>query len=79
MVRDDRALTTSEFVLFQSWDELGSVSRDAAVRKAQGELDRHDAERANLPSPVEAHFDEALREVEALAKKRPTKRRKGGG
>jgi hypothetical protein len=57
----------------------GSVSHDAAVRKAEGELDRHDAERAKLPSAVEGHFEEAVREVEALAKRRPTKRKKGGG
>jgi hypothetical protein len=51
----------------------GSVSREAAVQKAQRELDLHDAERARLPSPAEAHFEEAVREVQALAKKRPAR------
>jgi hypothetical protein len=52
---------------------VGSVSHEVAVQKAQRELDLYDAERARLPSPAEAHFEEAVREVQALAKKRPTR------
>lgn len=51
-------------------DHAGSVSHDEAVEKAQQQLARYDAERAELPSPVEAHFEEAGREVESLAKTR---------
>jgi len=60
----------------------GSVSREAAVQKAQRELDLYDAERAELASPAETHFEEAVREVAALAKQRPSRRpaaKKGGG
>ena len=51
----------------------GSVSRESAAQQAQRELDRYDAERAKLPSPAEAHFEDAVREVQALAKKRPAR------
>jgi hypothetical protein len=54
----------------------GSVSHEAAVQKAEHELERYEAERARLPSPVEVHFDKAVREVEVVAKRRPAKRRK---
>jgi hypothetical protein len=53
----------------------GAVSHEAALRKATDELDRHDAARAKLPAPVDAHFEEAARALEALAKRRRPKRR----
>jgi hypothetical protein len=52
----------------------GELAPEATVRKF-----RTVRTEGNVPSAVEGHFDEAVREVEALAKKRPTKRRKGGG
>ncbi len=62
-------------------DHAGSVSHEEAVQKAEQQLERYDADRASLPSPVEADFEEAVREVEALAKvrKRPTPKKRGGG
>ncbi len=49
----------------------GKVSHDAAVTKAELEYDRFSAERAALTSPVEKHFDEAVRDVKQLEKGRP--------
>lgn len=49
----------------------GAVSHDDAVRKAELEYDRFAAARAALPSPVERHFEEAVREVKQLEKKHP--------
>ncbi|HSN97770.1 MAG TPA: virulence RhuM family protein [Candidatus Nanopelagicales bacterium] len=48
----------------------GKVSHDDAILKATVEYDRFTAPRAALPSPVERHFEEAVREVKQLAKKR---------
>jgi hypothetical protein len=48
----------------------GKVSHEAATAKAELEYDRFAAERAALPSPVENHFEEAVRDVKQLAKKR---------
>ena len=53
----------------------GAVSHDDALRKAELEYDTFAEARAALPSPVERHFDEAIREVKRLEKKRPP----GGG
>jgi hypothetical protein len=52
----------------------GELAPEATVRKF-----RTVRTEGNVPSAVEGLFDEAVREVDALAKKRPTKRRKGGG
>ena len=70
-------------------DHTGSITHADAVEKAQRELDRYNADRAKLPTPVDQAFDAAAREVEALAKKRavttgaagkrPTARRPRGG
>jgi hypothetical protein len=49
----------------------GKVSHDAAVAKAEIEYTRFAAQRAALPSPVERDFEEAVREVKAIEKKRP--------
>jgi hypothetical protein len=50
----------------------GKVSHEAAVSRAELEYDRFATARAALPSSVERHFDEALREVKRLVKKRPS-------
>lgn len=54
----------------------GTVSRETAVAKAEHEYARFSTQRASLPSPIEAHFSEAIREVRQLEKKR-TSRPKG--
>lgn len=48
----------------------GKVSREAAVVKAELEYDRFVGQRAAMPSLVEVHFEEAIREVKQLEKKR---------
>jgi hypothetical protein len=47
----------------------GKVSHEIAVAKAELQYDRFAATRAALPSPVEKHFEEAVRDVKRLAKK----------
>ena len=71
----DDFLRLSERKILQ---HAGKVSHDDAVAKAELEYDRFAAQRAALPSPAEKHFDEAVREVKQLEKKRPPtgKRRK---
>lgn len=67
-----------EYLKLASRDVLrgaGSVSHEDAIEKAQREFDAFSTVRANLPSPVEAHFEEAVREVETLAKRRPRRGR----
>ena len=49
----------------------GKVSHEDAVAKAELEYERFSAQHAALPSPAEKHFEEALREVKQLEKKRP--------
>lgn len=48
----------------------GTVSHDAAQAKAEQEYERFDMERAALPAAVEKHFEEAIRDVKQLEKKR---------
>jgi len=48
----------------------GRVSHEDAVAKAEREYDRFSAQRAALPSPVEKHFEEAVRDVKQLERKR---------
>lgn len=55
----------------------GSISHEAAVTKAEREYERFSADRAALPSPVERHFDEAVREVKRLEKGRLPGRGRG--
>lgn len=54
----------------------GTVSRAAAVAKAELEYDRFSAQRAMMPSRVEADFEEAVREIKQLEKKRSGGRRR---
>ena len=53
----------------------GSVSHQAALDKAQREFELFARTRAELPSLVEDHFATAVRDVTALAKRRPRKPR----
>lgn len=53
----------------------GRVSHEAAIAKAELEYDHFSSRRAALPSPVEAHFEEALRDVKQLERTRSTLRR----
>jgi hypothetical protein len=57
-------------------DHTGAITHADAVEKAQQQLDRYNAERAKLPTPVDEAFETAAREIEALAKQRaaPAKR-----
>jgi len=60
----------------------GSVSREAALAKAQAEYARYHALEASSPSPVEEHFQKAVEEVRRLEqakgrkKQRPAPRKK---
>ena len=51
-------------------EHTGAITHADAVEKAQRELDKYNAERAKLATPVDEAFDSAAREIEALAKKR---------
>ena len=53
----------------------GKISHGIALAKAELEYDRFASKRAELPSVVEKHFEEAVREVQKVEKKRPTKKR----
>ncbi|HOI36480.1 MAG TPA: virulence RhuM family protein [Bacillota bacterium] len=55
----------------------GKITHDEAVAKAEQEYDRFAAARVALPTAVEKHFEQAMREVKQLEqKRRPAK--KGG-
>ncbi len=49
----------------------GKVSHEDAISKAELEYDRFAAARTALPSPAEKAFEEVVREVKQLEKKRP--------
>jgi hypothetical protein len=49
----------------------GNVSHAAAAAKAEREYERFSEQRAMMPSRVEAHFEEAVREIKQIEKKRP--------
>jgi hypothetical protein len=59
----------------------GSISHDAAQAKAEEEYAHFAKARAELPAPVEKHFEEAIRDVKKLEKAREAlpARRKGKG
>lgn len=60
----------------------GKVSHDDALAKAEGEYEKYRAKRAALPSPVERHFDEAVKEVRQLEQPKAPKKpraKKGRG
>lgn len=63
----DQYLTLAERAVL---DHPSAITHDDAAAKARQQLDRYDAERARLPSLVEAHFDDVVREVAVLARQR---------
>ena len=54
-------------------DHAGKVSHQAAVAQAELEYERFAAHRAALPSPVEAHFEEAVQQAKQIATRRPAR------
>ena len=53
-----------------SLEHAAALSHAQAVEKAQRELDKYNAERAKLPTPIDEAFDAAARQIEALARTR---------
>jgi hypothetical protein len=51
----------------------GTVSHEDAVAKAEFEYDRFAARRRALPSSVESHFEDAVREVKNLEEQHPSR------
>ena len=51
----------------------GDVSHDDALAKAQLEYEKWRTQQAALPSPVEDHFDEAVKEIKRLEQTPPPK------
>jgi hypothetical protein len=49
----------------------GTVSHDDAIARAEFEYDRFASDRAALPAPVEAHFEDAVKNVKRLETSRP--------
>lgn len=58
----------------------GNVSHDEAVAKAESEYERFNAKRRMLPSPVERHFDEAIKNIKQIDKQHShhTKKKNNG-
>jgi hypothetical protein len=54
-------------------EHAGKVSHEAAVAKAELEYERFAAQRAALPSPVEAHFEEAVQQAKQIQIRRPAR------
>jgi hypothetical protein len=55
-------------------DRPVGLTHAEAVEKAQQELDKYNAERAKLATPVDVAFEAAAKEIEAMAKKRLPKK-----
>ena len=55
----------------------GKVTHDAAVAKAEREYQQFAAAHADLPTPVEKHFEEAVRAMKQLEDARTSRRPKG--
>jgi hypothetical protein len=55
----------------------GTVSHDQALKKAQLEFDKYRQTLINAKSPVEEHFDAAVKQVKVLARSKPAPK-KGG-
>jgi hypothetical protein len=51
--------------------QAGRISHEVAVARAESEYDRFAANRATLPTPVDLHFAEAVRQIDRLDKIRP--------
>jgi hypothetical protein len=72
----DWILKLDDFLRLSERDVLqnaGTVSREEAAAKAEREYARFSAHRATLPSPVEEHFSEAIREVRRIEKQRASR------
>jgi hypothetical protein len=60
-------------------NHAGSIKHEEALARAEAEYKRFASERAELPSPVEAHFEEAIREVKRVETRRKAGPPKGKG
>ena len=54
----------------------GKISHDDALARAEDEYEKYRTTRASLPSPVERHFDEAVKELKRLDGKPPAAAKK---
>lgn len=57
----------------------GSISHAEAVQKAELEVETFMAGHRSLPSPVEKHFDDAVKSVKQLERRRREKPKGPGG
>jgi len=60
-------------------NHAGSISAEAARKHAVAELERWRTERTALPEPVDADFEEAIRETRAIEENRPNRERNEDG
>ncbi len=60
-------------------DHTGSVSHEEALKKAEIEFEKYRQQLLNDPSPVERHFEEAVKKVKELEQERPKVEGKGRG
>ena len=60
-------------------DHTGSVSHEDALKKAEIELEKYRQQLLNEPSPVERHFEEAVKKVKAMELQRSKLEKKGRG
>lgn len=56
----------------------GKVSHDQALKKAQVEFEKYRQTLLNAKSPVEAHFEEAVKQLKALERSKLTTKKNGG-
>lgn len=57
----------------------GMMSSDEAKEKARLEYDKFRTAQASLPQPVDTHFDEAIKNIKKIEKKRPAKKKSKAG
>ena len=55
----------------------GTVSHDKAMQKAQIEFDKYRQTLINAKSPVEEHFDAAIKQVKVRERSKPASKKKG--
>ncbi len=64
-------------------EHAGTISHDDALARAKREYEKWRMQQAALPSPVEEHFDEAVKEIKQLEPPPPSRpgkvRRKNRG
>jgi hypothetical protein len=70
----DDFLRISEFDILS---HAGKISNDTALKKAHLEYEKYRRSIVDLPSPVEAHFEEAISETKRLTKARIVKKIEG--